>query len=81
MREPWVVRYEVDGSDWKLTVSDNGAGKPNEAALSAKDGLGTSIVRALAQQLDAKVEFTGGPEGTSVSVTHATFISRLPRRA
>jgi chemotaxis protein methyltransferase CheR len=76
-----VVRYEVDGSDWKLTVSDNGAGRPNEDALSAKDGLGTSIVRALAQQLDAKVEFTGGPEGTSVSVTHATFISRLPRRA
>ena len=76
-----VVSYEVDGSDWKLTVSDNGTGKPDEAALSAKGGLGTSIVKALAQQLDAKVEFTGGPEGTSVSVTHATFTSRLPRGA
>jgi chemotaxis protein methyltransferase CheR len=49
-----VVSYEVDGSDWKLTVSDNGAGKPDEGALSAKDGLGTSIVKARPRHLGAR---------------------------
>ena len=38
-----------------------------------KSGLGTGIVKALAQQLDAQVETLAGPEGTTVSITHATF--------
>jgi two-component sensor histidine kinase len=39
----------------------------------AKSGLGTSIVNALAQQLDAKVEVLCGAGGTAVSVSHSTF--------
>jgi two-component sensor histidine kinase len=31
-----VVSYEIDGADWKLAVSDNGIGKPDSAAASAK---------------------------------------------
>ena len=42
----------------------------------AKGGLGTSLVQALAHQLDAQVEIINSPTGMSVSVTHATFISR-----
>jgi hypothetical protein len=38
-----------------------------------KSGLGTSIVKALAQQLEAQVNVLSGPTGTTVSVTHATF--------
>ena len=72
-----IVGYEADGDDWKLSVSDNGAGMPQRPG-TGKSGLGTSLVQALAQQNDAQVEIATGPNGTTVSVTHATFRSRLP---
>jgi chemotaxis protein methyltransferase CheR len=70
------VAYEVAGTNWKLAISDNGIGAPdaNGGRLGQKrSGLGTSIVKALAQQLEAQVEILSGPTGTIVSVTHATF--------
>ncbi len=73
------VTYETDGGDWKLTVSDNGAGKP--ATIVANAGLGTAIVEALVKQLEAKIEVISDSNGTSVSVTRATFTSRVPRAA
>ncbi len=51
-----VVSYKVAGTDWKLTVSDNGIGKPDVSAGDTKPGLGTSLVKALTRQLDAVVE-------------------------
>ena len=74
-----VVSYEIDGPDWKLIVSDNGIGKPDVAAAPAKGGLGTTLVKALAQDLDAEVEVVSGPGGVNVSLTHAAFPSRLPQ--
>ncbi len=71
-----TVRYEVNGADWKLSVSDNGIGRTERSGPPAKGGLGTSLVKALAHQLDAKVETISGPSGMQVSVTHATFVSR-----
>jgi two-component sensor histidine kinase len=71
-----TVRYEVNGADWKLSVSDNGVGRAEKSGSPAKGGLGTSLIKALAQQLEAKVETISGPAGMSVSVTHATFVSR-----
>jgi two-component sensor histidine kinase len=71
-----TVRYEVNGADWKLSVSDNGVGRAEKVGPPAKGGLGTSLVKALAQQLEAKVETVSGPTGMSVSITHATFVSR-----
>jgi hypothetical protein len=38
-------------------------------------------MKALAQQLEAQVDVSTSPNGTMVSVTHATFISRLPTAA
>jgi two-component sensor histidine kinase len=68
------VAYEVSGTDWRLSVADNGVGKPNGVlAQPKKGGLGTGIVTALAKQLDAQVETLSGPQGTTVSLTHATF--------
>jgi len=70
------VAYEVVGTNWKLAISDNGIGVPdtNGGRLGQKkSGLGTSIVKALAQQLEAQVEIVSGPAGTIVSITHATF--------
>ncbi len=71
-----TVRYEVQGADWKLSVCDNGMGRAEKSGPPIKGGLGTSLVNALAHQLEAKVETVSGPTGMSVSVTHATFISR-----
>ena len=38
-------------------------------------------VKALAEQLEGKVEVNTGAAGTTVSITHATFTSRLPTAA
>jgi chemotaxis protein methyltransferase CheR len=72
-----TVRYEINGTDWKLSVCDNGIGRLDNSAPAAKGGLGTSLVKALANQLDAQVETTSSPEGLRVAVTHATFTSRV----
>ena len=63
------VKYVDDGADWTLTVSDDGVGMP-AGASSAKAGLGTSIVEALAKQLDATVRIETSNRGTAVSVAH-----------
>jgi two-component sensor histidine kinase len=71
-----TVAYEVSGTDWKLSVADNGVGKPDGVFAQPKSGLGTGIVKALAKQLDSQVVTLSGPNGTTVSVTHATFAGR-----
>jgi two-component sensor histidine kinase len=63
-----LVKYEVEKSGWRLSVSDNGTGFEGDGA-EVHTGLGTSIIGALAQQLNAKVEKSAGPKGTTVSVT------------
>jgi two-component sensor histidine kinase len=67
------VAFDVAGTNWKLAIADNGIGKPDGVFAQEKTGLGTSIIKALAQQLDATVEILGGPQGTTVSVARATF--------
>ncbi len=71
-----TVSYEVFGADWKLSVGDNGVGKPDGVFPQPKSGFGTGIVKALAKQLDSQVVTLSGPRGTTVSVTHATFAGR-----
>ena len=76
-----VIAYDVDGTNWKLSVADNGIGRPDGVFAQSKTGLGTGIVKALAQQLGAKVETLADPAGTTVSITHATFWTRENRAA
>jgi two-component sensor histidine kinase len=76
-----VVSYDVDGTNWKLSVADDGVGRPDGVFAQAKTGLGTGIVKALAQQLGAKVDTIASPAGTAVSVTHATFAVKGIRAA
>jgi two-component sensor histidine kinase len=64
-----VVAYRSVGPDWTLSVSDNGVGMPTDSA-SAKPGLGTSIVDALANQLKARVQRVSANPGYSVSIIH-----------
>lgn len=65
-----IVGYKAHGPNWTLSVIDNGVGMPTDAE-SATPGLGTSIVEALAKQLNAHVHVTGGHPGTTVSVIHS----------
>ena len=71
-----IVAFEVDGTNWKLTVNDNGIGKIDGVFAQPKTGLGTGIVKALAQQLDAIVETIADHHGTSITITHATFLKK-----
>ena len=63
-----VVSYDARGSGWRLSVSDNGPGPAEVGDEGPQIGLGTSIVEALSRQLDATVEKSGGPQGTTVSI-------------
>lgn len=64
-----VVAYRSAPSSWSLTVSDNGVGMPKDAE-SAKAGLGTSIIQALAAQLQAELKVSDIGPGTKVAVVH-----------
>ena len=76
-----IVSYDMAGTNWKLSISDNGIGKPEGGFAPGKSGLGTGIVKALAQQLDAQVETIAGPDGTTVSITHAKFPAKAVQAA
>jgi two-component sensor histidine kinase len=58
-----AVGFDVAGTNWKLSVVDNGIGAPVGVFAQAKTGLGTSIINALAQQLEARVEVLSTPPG------------------
>jgi two-component sensor histidine kinase len=70
-----IISYKVAGTDWKLTISDNGIGKPDVSASDTQPGLGTSLVKALTRQLNAVVDIDSDSHGTTVAITHATFKS------
>jgi two-component sensor histidine kinase len=72
-----TVAYETVGTNWKLSISDNGIGKPASGFAPEKSGLGTGIIKALSHQLGAQVETLSGPGGTTVTITHATFPTKV----
>jgi chemotaxis protein methyltransferase CheR len=76
-----VIAYDVDGTNWKMSVADNGVGRPDGTFAQSNTGLGSGIVKALAQQLGAKVETLADPAGTTVTITHATFWTKENRAA
>jgi two-component sensor histidine kinase len=76
-----TVAYDMVGTNWKLSVTDDGIGKPNGGFAQGKSGLGTGIVKALSHQLEAQFATLAGPEGTTVSITHATFPVRAVETA
>lgn len=76
-----IIKYESNGTDWELSVADNGVGKQDGVFAQAKIGLGSGIVKALAQSLNAQVETLSGAGGTTVSITHTTFSKAGSRAA
>jgi two-component sensor histidine kinase len=63
-----LVSYDAQDSGWRLSVADNGSGPREAGNESPHAGLGTSIVEALAHQLKATVQKSGGRRGTTVSI-------------
>jgi two-component sensor histidine kinase len=64
-----LVKYDAQDSGWRLSISDNGSGPKDATDNPPHAGLGTSIVEALAHQLEATVQKTSGPQGTTVTIT------------
>lgn len=65
------VVYFGEGSEWTLSVTDDGIGMHGGEA-GAKPGLGTGIVEALSKQLGARVEISDAQPGTRVSIIGGT---------
>jgi PAS domain S-box-containing protein len=76
-----TVTYDVEGENWRLAVSDNGIGRPEACFDRTPPGLGTSIVEALARQLDGRVKVSDALPGTCVSISHGLFASGLAHRS
>jgi len=70
-----TVDYRARGADWTLSVGDDGVGISTNSDV-AKAGLGTSIVEALARQLDARVKVVSKSGATMVSITH-TYVPAI----
>ena len=69
-----MVTYRVQGRGWRLTVSDNGVGKPNGDRNLVATGLGKGIVAALVRQLDGRIETSTGPNGfRDLGIDHQSF--------
>jgi len=65
-----VVAYDLAAPNWRLSVSDNGIGKPKDELDRTISGLGTTIIEALAKQLDARTEIVTNTHGRTVSIIH-----------
>lgn len=63
------VSYSSDETGWTLHVDDDGIGMPAKSK-PARAGLGTSIVEALARQLQARITIVPAHPGTKVAVIH-----------
>lgn len=76
-----VVTYESQGKDWRLSVADNGIGKPANSSAPTHRGLGTVIVAALVKQLNAQMELMPVPTGVGVTITRTATVVPLPQAA
>ena len=63
-----LVGYQSDHDGWTLSVTDDGVGMSTSRGGSPV-GLGTSLVEALARQLQAEVHIAAANPGTIVSIS------------
>jgi two-component system, sensor histidine kinase PdtaS len=67
------VSYRLKDNGWTLSVMDTGCGMAT-GAMAVKPGLGTSIVEALARQLEAGVHIADDKSGTTVTIDHVASL-------
>lgn len=63
-----AVRFSVEGSRGRLTVSDDGVGIPDGFDPAGQPGLGMKVVRALVHQLKAKLSVERLEPGTRFAI-------------
>ncbi len=61
------IDYCSDGSDWTLSVTDDGIGMPT-GSYTSKAGLGTGIVEALVRNLQGEIQLSDANPGTAVTI-------------
>ena len=64
-----VIAYRSAGSEWTLSVADDGIGTPAGGDMP-KAGLGTGIVEALAKNLQGEIQLSDAGPGTVVTISH-----------
>ena len=64
-----IVSYDVQPPGWTLAVADDGVGRPSPSP-TARVGLGTSVVEALARQLGATVVISDAGPGAKVAIVN-----------
>jgi two-component sensor histidine kinase len=64
-----TVGYRSSGSDWTLSVTDNGIGMAG-GSNAPKGGLGSGIVEALAKSLRGGIQLSDAGPGTMVTISH-----------
>lgn len=64
-----MVDYRSSGSDWTLSVIDNGIGMA-AGGDAPKPGLGSGIVQALTINLQGEIQVADADPGTAVTITH-----------
>jgi two-component sensor histidine kinase len=74
------VSYTTRVADWTLVVSDDGCGIKDDASRTMT-GLGTTLVKALAQQLGCKISTVSNSGGTTISIQHIASETALPTAA
>lgn len=78
-----IITLEIENSDLKLSILDNGNGIPQtiidnlgKSNLSTKEkgnGLGLSHAIETAQNANAKIDFLSKPTGTKITITYSSF--------
>ena len=77
------IDYRSTGSDWTLSVTDDGVGMP-VGGDAPKAGLGTGIVEALVRNLQGEIQLSDAKPGTAVTIRHrgdADRRTKLPTAA
>lgn len=64
-----TVAYTSKGSAWTLSIADDGIGQPKKIDIN-QPGLGTGIVLALANQMNAQIKTMTNRKGTKVSIVY-----------
>jgi chemotaxis protein methyltransferase CheR len=73
-----LVSYKAEGDGWVLTIADNGVGKSAVVSEIKTGGLGTAIVLALVNQLEADIVTASGKTGTTITITHSGIDAGVP---
>jgi two-component sensor histidine kinase len=64
-----TITFDSQDDGWTLLVEDDGIGMPS-GPEKATPGLGTTLIQALAQKLDAQIVVTDAKPGTTVLLSH-----------